>query len=40
VCMDKLYEDKKNAEEMGKEANKWILEKNITWDETVRRLLS
>jgi len=40
VCMDKLFEDKKNAEEMGKEANKWILDKNITWDETVRRLLS
>jgi len=39
-CMDKLFFDKKLAIKMGKEANKWIINKNLNWDETVRRLLS
>jgi len=38
-AMDKLYADRKNAEKMGQAARKEIIDRNITWDETVRRLL-
>lgn len=39
VAMDKLYENKEKAECMGKEALQNINNRNITWDETIRRLL-
>lgn len=38
-AMDKLYIDRLNTEKMGRAARKEIMERNITWDETVRRLL-
>ena len=38
-AMDKLQEDKKNAENMGEYAFEDITRKNITWENTVRRLL-
>lgn len=39
TAMDKLYEDRKKAEQMGVAARKEILSRNITWPETIRRLL-
>lgn len=39
LVMDKLYEDKQKAEQMGVAARKEILRRNITWPETIRRLL-
>lgn len=38
-CMDRLFEDKDRAMSMGKAARKEIIKRNITWDNTVRRLL-
>ncbi len=38
-AMDKLYNDRKLAEEMGNNGFKCITDLNITWDETIRRLL-
>lgn len=38
-AMDMLYDDKNLAERMGIAAHEGILEKNITWTETIRRLL-
>jgi len=37
--LDKLFEDKKLAEQMGVAAREEILRRNITWSETIRRLL-
>lgn len=37
--MDKLYKDKNLALQMGKKAKEEITRRNITWDETIRRLL-
>lgn len=39
-CIDRLYEDKAAAKKMGKNAYRYIMDRNITWDETIRRLLS
>lgn len=39
ACMDRLFEDKDRAMSMGKAARKEIIKRNITWDNTVRRLL-
>ena len=38
-CFDKLYSNKILSEKMGEAAYKTIIEKNINWDETIRRLL-
>lgn len=39
IAMDCLYDNKDNAELMGNKAYEEIIERNITWDETIRRLL-
>lgn len=39
LAMDRLYENKVNAERMGIEARRSILQRNISWPETIRRLL-
>ena len=39
-AMDKLYQDKQKAEQMGKEALNEITRRDITWPSTLRRLLS
>ncbi|MCQ4726140.1 glycosyltransferase family 4 protein [Anaerotignum faecicola] len=39
AAMDKLYYERKNTEKMGKAARNEIVSRNITWDETIRRLL-
>lgn len=38
-AMDKMYLDRKNAEQMGKNGYQKILDLNITWDSSIRRLL-
>ncbi|MCJ7856662.1 glycosyltransferase family 4 protein [Lachnospiraceae bacterium NSJ-143] len=38
-AMDKLYTNRENTIKMGQAARKEIMDRNITWDETVRRLL-
>ena len=38
-AMDELYLDRKNTEKMGKGARDEIIKRDITWDETIRRLL-
>lgn len=37
--IDKLYNDKNLANETGRRAREEIISRNITWDETIRRLL-
>lgn len=37
--LDKLYEDKRNAEKMGQSGYQSIMKKDITWENTIRRLL-
>ena len=39
-CIDTLYTNKSQAKEMGQNAYQYILDRNITWDETIRRLLT
>lgn len=38
-CMDRLFSDKEKTKSMGETAYKEIIRRNITWDNTVRRLL-
>ena len=38
--MDLLYKNRKKAQKMGQCAYKSIIEKDITWDSTIRRLLA
>ena len=38
--MDYLYEQKHIAEQMGRRAYEFVVEKNINWDDTIRRLLA
>jgi glycosyltransferase involved in cell wall biosynthesis len=38
--IDYLYEHKDIAEQMGENAYEYIIEKNINWDDTIRRLLA
>lgn len=38
--MDAFYQDREKTEEMGRNARAYIEKRNITWDETIRRLLS
>lgn len=38
-AMDYLYEDKEKAKEMGENAYNYIKSANITWEETIKRLL-
>jgi glycosyltransferase involved in cell wall biosynthesis len=39
-CIDTLCEDKAAAKKMGQNALQYITDRNITWDETIRRLLT
>ena len=38
--MDYLYEQKHIAKQMGKKAYEFIVEQNVNWDDTIRRLLA
>lgn len=39
-AIDKLYNDKINAEQMGENAYEFIVKKNINWEDTIKRLLA